>query len=223
MKYGFYVSRNAGRLKLFLNSGFDLGDITFVLTDNTRNRELELLCERSGIPFFQYSYENEGLTGEEQNDFISGKLLELMDATTSDYCFAGGARILKGDLLTKYENRLINIHPAILPAYKGRFPVDRALEDRALLLGNTAHFINEEMDGGPVIMQNLIVRRDYVNYETVLDMQVPMIMQIILWLREGRIGVVDGEVSVKDASYQIGSFIPRLEEAVFRHWNMNGA
>ncbi|WP_295937777.1 formyltransferase family protein [uncultured Alistipes sp.] len=209
-------------MKLLLKSGFDLDGIAFVLTDNVGNRELESLCEGSGTPFFQYSYQNEGLTGNGQNEFISNKLLELMDATSADYCFAGGARILKGDLLTRYENRLINIHPAILPAYKGRFPVDRALADKALLLGNTAHFINEEMDAGPVIMQNLILRRDYVDYDTVLDMQVPMLMQIIVWLREGRIGVRDNEVTVKDASYEIGSFIPRLEEPVSSIWNRNG-
>lgn len=211
MRYGFYVSGNAGCLKKFLRSDFHFGDIAFIMIDNTDNRELPILCEALHIPFFEYSYKAEGLKGKEQNRFISDKLLELMNSTSSDYCFAMGGRILVGDVLTEYENRLINIHPAILPSYKGLYPIDRALEDKALLLGNTAHFVVGDVDSGPVIMQNLVLRKDYLDYDTVLDMQIPMFMQIVLWLRQGRIELNGGEVSVKDAVYEIGRFIPRLE------------
>lgn len=211
MKVSFYVSNNATRLKGFLREYFDICDISFVLTDSFDNHELLALCEQHCIPFFQYSYKQLGLKGKEQNEFISGQLLELLNQTHSDYCFATGARILTGKLLSEYEYRLINIHPAILPSYKGLMAIDRALEDNTLLLGNTAHFISEELDSGPMIMQNLVLRKDFDGYDSVLDMQIPMIKQIIRWLQEGRIEINEGVVSVKDAVYELGSFIPKLE------------
>ena len=211
MRCGFYVSRNATRLKMFLKDNFDICDITFILTDNKGNTELSSLCRQHHIPFFEFSYKELGLSGKKQNEFISNKLLELLNETESDYCFATGARILEGEVLTAYENHLINLHPALLPAYKGLHAIDRALEEHVLLLGNTAHFITKDLDSGPMIMQNLILRKDFQNYDSVLDMQVLMFKQIILWLKDSRIEVIDGAVSVKDAVYELGSFIPRLE------------
>ena len=211
MKYGFYVSKNAGRLKLFLQEKFEIENIAFVLIDNTDNTELALKCEQLKIPFYQYSYSELGLNHKEQNRFISDKLLELMVKTNSDYCFVFGGRILVGELLTRYKNRLINFHPSLLPAFKGKNAINQALDNHALLLGNTAHFIDEDVDSGSIIMQCIIPAQQYKKYTSVLDLQIPMLKQIITWLKARRISVQNDITTVVSACYQINTFIPNLE------------
>jgi len=211
MKYGFYVSKNAGRLKLFLQEKFEIENIAFVLIDNTNNKELALICEQLEIPFYQYSYSELGLINKEQNRFISGKLLELMVKTSSDYCFVFGGRILEGELLTRYKNRLINFHPSLLPAFKGKNAINQALDNHALLLGNTAHFIDDDVDSGSIIMQCIIPAQQFKKYTSVLDLQIPMLKQIITWLKAKRICVKNDITTVVSACYQINTFIPNLE------------
>ncbi|MDR1726309.1 MAG: hypothetical protein LBT74_00005 [Acidobacteriota bacterium] len=212
MKYAYYVSGNATRLKSYLrDETTDKSMIAFVLIDNVDNSELSLLCESLGIPFHQYSYSLLGLKHKEQNTFISNKLLRLLDETGTDYCFVFGGRILVGQLLSKYHNKLINFHPALLPAYKGKAAIDQALHDHALLLGNTAHFINEELDSGTIIMHSLLPSVRFVDYDSVLDLQVPMLKQIIFWLENDRFVFENDKFYIKDAGYDMDTFIPNLE------------
>jgi len=211
MKYGFYVSDNAGRLKLFLQETFDIENIAFVLIDNTNNTELALKCKQLDIPFYQYSYSELGLKYKAQNRFISAKLLELLELTKSDYCFVFGNRILEGDLMTRYKNKLINFHPSILPAFKGLNAIDQALENNALLLGNTAHFINEYVDSGIVIMQSIIPAQQFDGFDSVLNLQIPMLKQIINWLKAGRITVKNEKTIIENADFQKDTFFPNLE------------
>jgi len=211
MKFGFYVSDNAGRLKLFLQHKFEIESIAFVLIDNMDNHDLGQICEQLEIPFYPYSYSELGLKFKEQNRFISAKLMELMELKGAEYCFVFGNRILEGDLLTKYQNKLINFHPSLLPAFKGVKSIDQALENKALLLGNSAHFIEEKVDSGSVIMQSLLPALQFNGYDSVLDLQIPMLKQLIKWLKADRIILNNGRVEVKNASYKMDTFIPNLE------------
>jgi phosphoribosylglycinamide formyltransferase-1 len=211
MKYGFYVSGNAGRVKLFLKEKFMIENIAFILIDNTDNQELADLCEKMKIPLCQYSYLQLGFKGKEQNQFISNKLLELLENTKSEYCFIFGGRILIGDLLLRYKNRLINFHPSILPAFKGKNAIDQALTANVLLLGNTAHFIDEQLDNGATIMQSIIPAQQFNGYDSVMDLQIPMLKQLILWLDNKRMTVKNGKIIIKNAKYNVDTFIPNLE------------
>jgi len=211
MKFGFYVSENAGRLKLFLQEKFETENIAFVLIDNTTNHDLALKCKQLTIPFYQYSYSELELKYKEQNRFISEKLMELMEITDSEYCFVFGGRILEGDLLTRYQNKLINFHPSLLPAFKGVNSIDQALDNNALLLGNSAHFIDKDVDNGNVIMQTVIPAQQFNGYGSVLDLQIPMLKQIIEWLKADRIILNNGKVTVQNACYKTDTFIPNLE------------
>jgi phosphoribosylglycinamide formyltransferase 1 len=215
MKYGFYVSGSGTRLKLYLRSRLFQNNknsqVAFVLIDNKTNSELETLCRQLRISFFQYSYKELALKGKNQNKYISDKLLELLDTTVSSYGFIFGGRILQGVLLTKYKYKLINFHPSILPSYKGIDAIDRALDNNALLLGNTAHFVSEELDAGAIIMQSIMPAAEFTDYDQVLNMQIPMINQLVNWFADNRIEVTNNKVTVKGASYKLGSFIPNLE------------
>lgn len=74
---------------------------------------------------------------------------------------AGFMRILSADFVRHYQGRLINIHPSLLPAFRGLHTHQRALAAGATEHGASVHFVTEELDGGPVIVQTSVpVRAD---------------------------------------------------------------
>ncbi len=68
-------------------------------------------------------------------------------------CLAGFMRLLNADFVNRWRDRLVNIHPSLLPAYKGLETHARAIEDGARIAGCTVHFVRPEMDTGPIIGQ----------------------------------------------------------------------
>ena len=69
---------------------------------------------------------------------------------------AGFMRILTGDFVRHYEGRLLNIHPSLLPKYKGLNTHQRALEAGDREHGCSVHFVTEELDGGPLVVQAVV-------------------------------------------------------------------
>jgi len=71
-------------------------------------------------------------------------------------CLAGFMRIISPEFIKKYKNRIINIHPALLPAFPGLDSQKQALEYGARYSGCTVHFVNTGMDTGPIILQAVV-------------------------------------------------------------------
>ena len=68
-------------------------------------------------------------------------------------CLAGFMRLLTKDFVDRWHDRMINIHPSLLPSYKGLHTHERVLEDGVRFTGCTVHFVRAEMDAGPIIVQ----------------------------------------------------------------------
>lgn len=68
-------------------------------------------------------------------------------------CLAGYMRVLSSELLGPYRGRILNIHPSLLPLYPGLNPQQQALDNGAKVSGCTVHFVDETLDGGPIIAQ----------------------------------------------------------------------
>lgn len=66
---------------------------------------------------------------------------------------AGYMRLVGKVLLSSYQNKIINIHPSLLPKYKGLHAFERSYESDDLLVGATVHYVNEDLDGGDIIDQ----------------------------------------------------------------------
>ncbi|MBM3894951.1 MAG: phosphoribosylglycinamide formyltransferase [Thaumarchaeota archaeon] len=76
-------------------------------------------------------------------------------------CLAGFMRIISSEFIKKYKNRIMNIHPALLPSYPGLHAQRQALEDGAKYSGCTVHFADEKVDHGPIILQATVeVKKD---------------------------------------------------------------
>ena len=83
------------------------------------------------------------------NQALSERKIELV-------CLAGFMRLLTADFVDAWRDRLVNIHPSILPAFKGLQTHERALAAGVRIHGATAHFVRAEMDEGPVIVQGAV-------------------------------------------------------------------
>ncbi|MBI4846737.1 MAG: phosphoribosylglycinamide formyltransferase [Candidatus Omnitrophica bacterium] len=73
---------------------------------------------------------------------------------------AGFMRILSAYFIRQYKNKIVNIHPALLPSFKGKAAIKDALDYGVKITGVTVHFVDEKIDAGPIILQRAIAVRD---------------------------------------------------------------
>ena len=94
--------------------------------------------------------------GKSREDFDAELDAALRAADVEIVCLAGFMRILSDGFARAWEGKLINIHPSLLPAYKGTRVHERVLEAGEALSGASVHFVVPELDAGPVIAQALV-------------------------------------------------------------------
>jgi len=92
--------------------------------------------------------------GKDREAFERALQAELEHHRVELVCLAGFMRLLTPWFVRRWEGRLINIHPALLPAFKGLNTHERALAEGATHHGATVHFVVPEMDSGPIILQD---------------------------------------------------------------------
>ncbi|WP_460139954.1 phosphoribosylglycinamide formyltransferase [Pseudomonas sp. S2_E01] len=93
----------------------------------------------------------------EGREAFDAALMELIDAFQPRLVvLAGFMRILSADFVRHYAGRLLNIHPSLLPKYKGLHTHQRALEAGDTEHGCSVHFVTEELDGGPLVVQAVL-------------------------------------------------------------------
>ena len=111
-------------------------------------------------------------------------------------CLAGFMRLLTSEFVKKWQWRVLNIHPALLPAFKGLDTHKRALQAGVKIHGATVHFVVPEMDSGPTIAQGAVTVRHNDTEETlaarVLKVEHRIYPLALKLLAEGRVQVVDG-------------------------------
>jgi phosphoribosylglycinamide formyltransferase-1 len=81
-------------------------------------------------------------------------ILEALEALAPDFiCLAGYMRLLSGSFINRYEGRILNIHPSLLPLFPGLHTHQRAIDAGMRIAGCTVHFVTEGMDEGPIVAQ----------------------------------------------------------------------
>lgn len=112
---------------------------------------LRVLVERFDIPYHCVSHE--GLSREEHDQQMCAQI----DAYNPDYLvLAKYMRVLTPEFVGHYPNKIINIHHSFLPAFIGAKPYHQAYERGVKIIGATAHFVNDNLDEGPIIVQDVI-------------------------------------------------------------------
>lgn len=112
---------------------------------------LQDMTERFRIPFHHVSTDNISRAEHEQ------EVLKLIQQYNPEFLIlAKYMRILSSEFVAHYPNRIINIHHSFLPAFVGANPYNQAYQRGVKIIGATAHFVNEDLDEGPIIAQNVI-------------------------------------------------------------------
>ena len=91
--------------------------------------------------------------GKDREAFERAIQAELEENSIDIVCLAGFMRVLTPWFVGQWEGRMLNIHPALLPSYRGLHTHERALDDGVKIHGCTVHFVVPEMDAGPIIEQ----------------------------------------------------------------------
>jgi phosphoribosylglycinamide formyltransferase-1 len=118
---------------------------------------------------------------------------ELRKAGVELVCLAGFMRLITKVLLRAFENRILNIHPALLPSYPGMHGVRQAIDGGARISGCTVHLVDEGTDSGPIVLQAAVPVLDSDTEETlaarILAQEHKLYPRAISLFAEGRVRV----------------------------------
>lgn len=135
--------------ELLIRYSFDELDADILAVVSNYNT-LQPLVSRFGIPFHYVSHENRSREEHE------AAILRTLAIYQPDYLvLAKYMRVLTPDFVGHYNNRIVNIHHSFLPAFIGASPYRQAYERGVKIIGATAHFVNNNLDEGPIIAQNV--------------------------------------------------------------------
>ncbi len=131
------------------------------------------------------------------------ELIKVIDNYQAEVIIlAGYMRILSADFISKYFGKILNIHPSLLPKFKGLNTHQRAIDALEKKHGASVHFVTEELDGGPVIAQDFVKINSTDNAQTlakkVLDKEHALYPKIIHWYTQGRLKLIDNNTVTLD-------------------------
>lgn len=156
LNLGVLVSGRGTNLQSLIDksaSGEIDAKVAVVLSDNPDAYALKR-ARKAGIPAI-YIYPcttKPVLVGEAEAEYIK----VLNEYKVDLVCLAGFMRIIKENFLNEFKWRLMNIHPALLPSFKGLHAQKQALEYGVRFSGATVHFVTGHVDGGPIILQAVV-------------------------------------------------------------------
>ncbi|GAB6078515.1 phosphoribosylglycinamide formyltransferase [Hydrogenobaculum acidophilum] len=185
----------------FLNSEF------IVVSNNQHAKALDI-AKYYDTPAFYFEPKPKSLFEE--------KVLKLLKEKNIDFIvLAGFMAILSENFIKSYPNKIINIHPSLLPAFKGINVHKRVIESGAKFSGATVHFVTEEIDAGPIIAQAItpIGQEDTETSleQKILSLEHKLLPQAIKWIEQERVYIINQKAYVKNAKYGSYPFNPGLE------------
>ncbi len=139
---------------------------------------------------------------------FDGALAEEIDRYSPRLvALAGFMRVLTPGFVESYPNRMLNVHPSLLPAFPGLNTHERALAEGVKLHGCSVHFVTADLDHGPIVAQAAIpVRREDTAAslaQRVLKQEHVIYPRAVRWFLDGRLVIRNGAVSVKGNDAQL--------------------
>jgi len=180
--------------------------IALVISNNPGVKGLER-AEKAGIPTKVINHRD-----FENREAFDEKLHEaLKECDAKLICLAGFMRILDARFVNRWRNRMLNIHPSLLPSFKGLHTQERALEAGVRFTGCTVHFVNPELDDGPIIAQAVIAINSEDTANTlsakVLEKEHIIYPQALKLVADGKVRVVGNKVTIKGTEFADASII----------------
>jgi phosphoribosylglycinamide formyltransferase-1 len=135
-------------------------EISLVISDQPEAPGLERAAER-GLKALTIE-KGEGTREEHEQQLLTALSENQVDVV----CLAGYMRVLSSYFIDAYRGRILNIHPSLLPAFPGLAAQRQTLDHGAKWTGCTVHFVDEALDGGPIIAQSIVPVLDYDTEES---------------------------------------------------------
>ncbi|SDQ27785.1 formyltetrahydrofolate deformylase [Natronobacterium texcoconense] len=165
--------------------------------------DLEPLADHYDVPFHDVGDEN----GQQDEE----RLLELLERYDVDLVvLARYMRILSPNVVFRYEDRIINVHPSLLPAFPGAEAYRQAIEEGVRVAGVTAHYVTTDLDQGPIITQRAFDVPDDADAEAVKRRGQPLeadaLLEAVRLHLNGDVSVHRGRTTVREneSDYQLG-------------------
>ncbi len=172
--------------------------IKVVISDNPQAFALER-CRRHNIPYVIINHKDYPL----RDDFDQQLIYELQSRGVELVIMAGFMRILTARFLSSFPMRIMNIHPALLPAFPGLHVQRQAVEYGVRFSGCTVHFADDGVDTGPIVIQSVVPVYEDDNEgmlaQRILKEEHKIYPQAIQWFAEGRLEVKGRKVHLRAA------------------------
>ncbi|MBV9084503.1 MAG: phosphoribosylglycinamide formyltransferase [Acidobacteriaceae bacterium] len=151
-----------------------------------RARELGLPCASipsAGVDRIEFDSQVAALLNQNRIDLI---------------CLAGYMRLLSGDFVSQFPRKILNIHPSLLPAFPGLDAQHQALVHGVKVTGCTVHFVDQNLDSGPILLQSAVAVLDDDTLETlsarILAEEHKIYSEAISWVLKGNYRIEDRRV-----------------------------
>ena len=186
---------------LISGSGTNLQAIIDRINDGSLNASVELVissrpdayglkrAEAAGVDSLTLSKEF-----YKENDDPDEFIARMLRSRGCEYVImAGYMRMVHASLLDAFPNRVVNLHPALLPSFRGAHAIQDAFDRGVKVTGVTVHFANEEYDKGPIIAQRALAVEEGWDVDTleahIHEIEHELYPEVIGWLADGRVRV----------------------------------
>jgi phosphoribosylglycinamide formyltransferase-1 len=201
LKLGVLISGGGSNLQSIIDhieNGTLHAEIKIVISNNPQAYGL-VRAKNAGIPCAVLNHRD--YAGREE--FDRELIRTLKDANVDLIVLAGFMRILTSSFLNAFSEKIINIHPALLPAFPGTHVQQQALDYGVKFSGCTVHFVDEGVDSGPIIIQAIVPVHPDDTAETlaarILKEEHKIYPQAIRYFTEGRITKKGRRIDIADA------------------------
>ena len=126
-------------------------EVVLLVCDKAEARACQI-AEQMNIPMFVFSAKEYASKAEYESAIVK----RCKQAEVELICLAGYMRIVGETLLNAYNGLIINLHPALLPSFKGAKAIEQAFEYGVKIFGATIHYVDESLDGGKIIAQRAV-------------------------------------------------------------------
>ena len=197
LKVAVLVSGGGSNLQSILDYGQETFKVEMVIGSKEGIYGLER-AKNAGIPSYVVSK-------KEYGNETSNKILELVKGKVDLIVLAGYLSILDGEILKEFKDRIINIHPSLIPSFCGDkmygMHVHNAVRASGVkFTGCTVHFVNEEVDGGAIILQEAVPvyfddRAEDIQKRVLVE-EHKLLPKAIDLISRGKIEIIDGRVNI---------------------------
>ena len=156
IKIAVFISGNGSNLRSLINFSQNKKSpikIILIISDNPKSKGLK----------FGKIFKIKSKVFNFKKKIVAEKkiLLELKKNNINLICLAGFMKILSGSFIKNFKGRILNIHPSLLPKFKGLNTHERAIRNKEIYSGCTVHFVNSRLDSGKIILQKKVKIKKY--------------------------------------------------------------